>query len=146
MSASTSFANSLLKAILHNLAITGITLPAAAAGSLYVRLHTADPGAGGTQATNETTYAGYAGQAIVRTTGGWEVTDNAFENVADVVFPEATGAATNITHFSIGTAVSGAGVLLLRGKLTTPVPIAAGTEPRFKAGMMTGAVDTSAPA
>ena len=146
MSASTSFANSLLKAILHNLAIAGITLPAAAAGNLYIRLHTADPGAGGTQATNESTYAGYAGQPIVRTTSGWQVTDNAFSNVADIVFPEATGAATTITYFSIGTALSGAGVLLLRGKLTTPVPIAAGTEPRFKANMMTGLVDTSAPA
>lgn len=146
MSASTSFANSLLKAILHNIAITGITLPAASAGSLYIRLHTADPGASGTQATNETTYAGYAGQPLVRTTGAWDVVDNTFNNVADVVFPEATGAATSITHFSIGTALSGAGTLLLRGKLTTPVPIAAGTEPRFKAGLMTGLVDTSAPA
>ena len=146
MSASTSFANSLLKAILHNIAITDITLPAASAGNLYVRLHTADPGAGGTQATNETAYAGYAGQAIIRSAAGWTVTDNAFVNLADITFPESTAAATTITHFSIGTALSGAGSLLLRGKLTTPVPIAAGTEPRFKAGMMTGLVDTSAPA
>ena len=146
MSASTSFANSLLQAILHNVAITGITLPAASAGTLYVRLHTADPGAGGTQASNETTYAGYAGQPLVRTIAAWDVTGNAFDNTADVVFPEATASATTITHFSIGTALSGAGVLLLRGRLTTAVPIAAGTEPRFKAGMMTGLIDTSAPA
>lgn len=146
MSASTTFANSLIKAILHNLAIAGISLPAAAAGNLFARLHTGDPGAAGTQATNETAYPGYAGQPIIRSVAGWDVVDNTFDNVADVVFPESTGAATTITHFSIGTALSGAGVLLLRGKLATPVPIAAGTEPRFKAGMMTGAVDTSAPA
>ena len=46
-----------------------------AAGSpltnLYVSLHTADPGEGGSQTTNETAYTNYARQPVARTAGGW---------------------------------------------------------------------------
>lgn len=49
-------------------------LPAAATvGSLYVSLHTADPGVGGDQSTNEATYTSYARVAVARTTGGWTI-------------------------------------------------------------------------
>lgn len=49
-------------------------LPAAATvGSLYVSLHTADPGVAGDQSTNEATYTSYARVAVARTTGGWTI-------------------------------------------------------------------------
>lgn len=44
----------------------------AAAGNIYVSLHTADP-AGGNQTTNEATYTGYDRVAIVRGAGTWTV-------------------------------------------------------------------------
>ena len=44
-----------------------------AAGSLYVGLHTSDPGEAGTQATNEIAYTGYARQALTRTAGNFSV-------------------------------------------------------------------------
>lgn len=43
------------------------------AGSLYVSLHTADPGATGDQTTNEASYTSYARVAVARTSGGWTV-------------------------------------------------------------------------
>jgi len=45
----------------------------AAAGNVYVALHTADP-AGGNQSTSEATYTGYGNRiAVVRSAAGWTV-------------------------------------------------------------------------
>lgn len=46
-------------------------LPSATAGSLYIALHTADPGAGGDQTTSEATYTSYARVGVVRSGSGW---------------------------------------------------------------------------
>lgn len=43
------------------------------AGSLYVSLHTSDPGTTGDQTTNEATYTSYARVAVARTAGGWTI-------------------------------------------------------------------------
>ena len=40
------------------------------AGSLFVSLHTADPGETGTQSTSETSYTGYARVAVARSGAG----------------------------------------------------------------------------
>ena len=40
-------------------------------GSLYLALHTASPGIGNAQTTNEVAYTDYARKAVVRTTSGW---------------------------------------------------------------------------
>jgi hypothetical protein len=47
--------------------------PSATAGSLYVSLHTADPGAGGDQTTNECAYTSYARVAVARSNAGWNL-------------------------------------------------------------------------
>ena len=39
--------------------------------SLYVSLHTANPGATGNQTTSEAAYTSYARVAVARTSGGW---------------------------------------------------------------------------
>ena len=44
----------------------------AAAGNVYVSLHTADP-AGGDQTTSECTYTGYARVAVARSAAGWTI-------------------------------------------------------------------------
>lgn len=135
MSASNAFANDLLTAL----------LVAGDFGPTYIALHTADPGAAGTQATSELPYTGYARQLV--STADWTVAGATFENELAIEFPEVTGVTgtPSATHFTIGNAASGAGKVLLRGKLQNPLPISIGQEPRFKAGMMTGSVDTSAP-
>ena len=135
MSASNAFANDLLTAL----------LVAGDFGPTYIALHTADTGAAGTQATSELAYAGYARQLV--NPADWAVSGAGFENELAIEFPEVTGVTgtPSATHFTIGNAASGAGKVLLRGKLQNPLPISIGQEPRFKAGMMTGSVDTSAP-
>lgn len=135
MSASAAFANDLLTALL----VDGDY------GPTYIALHTADTGADGTQDSNEVSYTGYARQLV--DAGDWAVDGADFENAAPIEFPEVEGVSgtVTVTHFTIGNAASGAGKVLLRGKLTNPLPITVGQEPRFKAGLLTGSVDTSAP-
>lgn len=104
------------------------------ATSLYVSLHTADPGEGGTQATSEATYTSYARVAVIRTSAGWTVSGNVVTNAAAIVFPEATGGTNTITHFGVGVAISGATVLLYSGALTASLAVSNGIEPQFAIG------------
>lgn len=134
MSASTAFANDLLTALFKD----------GDFGATYIALHTADTGAAGTQSTSETAYTGYA--RVLVATADWSVSGADFSNSAAIEFPEVTGAAGDVlTHFTIGNGASGAGKVLLRGKLANPVTVAVGQELRFKAGDLTGSVSTAAP-
>jgi hypothetical protein len=91
------------------------------AGSLYVSLHTADPGEAGDQTTSETTYTSYARVAVARTSGGFTITANSVSPAATVSFAQGTGGSGTVTHFGIGTASSGAGVLLYSGTVSPNV-------------------------
>jgi len=106
----------------------------AAAGSFYISLHTADPTETGTQTTSEVAYTGYARVAVARTAGGWTRTVSTMSNTALVQFPQCTGGTATATHFGIGTDVSGAGNLLLKGALTSSLAISNGIQPQFAAG------------
>ena len=93
----------------------------AAAGVFYIGLHTADPGEAGDQTTNECAYTSYARQSVARSAAGFTVAGNNVSNAAAVTFPAATGATPEtVTHFSIGTDVSGAGNLLASGAISAP--------------------------
>lgn len=106
------------------------------AGSLYVSLHTADPGEAGTQSTNEIAYAAYARIAVARSGAGWVVTGNSVSPAADVTFADYdSGAGGTVTHFVVGTAPSGAGVLLYKGAVDPQIVIGSGvTAPRLTTG------------
>jgi hypothetical protein len=76
--AGNAFLSEILEHILNNEDIPLIgdasgLLQSAADGNLYLNLHTADPGAGGDQTTNEATYTGYARLAAVRDGTVWTV-------------------------------------------------------------------------
>lgn len=134
MSKSDTFENDLLKLIFNavtipNLAINATSGPLA---SLYVALHTADPGESGDQTTSEAAYSGYQRVAVARDTGGWTVTGNSVSPVANIDFPESAGAGATITHWSIGVATSGASKILYSGTVTPNIAIAAGVAPRIK--------------
>lgn len=149
MSAATdTLENQLLLLLFNNAALAGLGdtagLPgSAAAGSLYVSLHTADPGEAGAQNTTEATYTGYARVAVARSGAGWTITGNAFANAATVQFPSATAGNNALTHIGIGTAATGPGKLLWRGAFTSPtsITVTAGIAPKFDAGTITGTVD-----
>ena len=103
------------------------------AGSLYVSLHTADPGEAGDQTTSEAAYTGYARIAGARSSAFWTVTTNSVSPVANIDFGECTASAGSpITHFGVGTASSGAGVLLMSGTVTPNITMAVGVIPRIK--------------
>lgn len=93
------------------------------AGSLYWSLHTADPGEAGDQSTNETTYTSYARQAGARSGAGFTVTGNSVSPASNVNFPVSTGGTPTITHFGIGTASSGVGILLYSGTVTPNIVV-----------------------
>ncbi len=94
---------------------------------LWVALHSADPAAGGSQNTSETTYASYLRVLTDRTTAatGWTVSGNspatAFP-LSSITFAQATTSATSlITHFSVGSSSSGAGTLWYAGPVTANI-------------------------
>lgn len=87
-------------------------------GSFYVSLHTASPGVGGSQNTSEATYTPYARQAIARSAAGFTVAGVQVTNAAIVYFPTCTSGSDTITHWGIGTDLTGAGNLLRYGPIS----------------------------
>ena len=78
---SSSWENALLLLLFNNTNAANIgdstgLRGSSSAGSLFVSLHTADPGPSGDQTTNEITYSSYARVAVARSGSGWTVTAN----------------------------------------------------------------------
>lgn len=127
-----------------NIGNAGGLLGSTVAGSFYVSLHTADPGEAGTQATSEVVYTGYARVAVARSTAGWTVNGFAnglsggynVTNAAAINFGANTVGTPTITYFGIGTAASGAGILLLSGILDNAQVLAVSSVPAFGIGAL----------
>ena len=132
MGKSTTTNNDLLKLIFNATAIANIADNAATAPltSLFIALHTADPGAAGTQATSEITYTSYARVAVARTMGGWTASSaSSTSPVAAITFPAGTGGTGTATFFSIGVAVSGATKILYSGAISPSIVTGNGIAP-----------------
>lgn len=104
--------------------------------NLYLALHTADPGEGGNQSTNEATYTGYQRVAVAKDATGWDITDNQASNAALIQFPQCTGGSETITHVSIGTAATGTGQILYSGALNAPLNVSNLIQPQFAVGAL----------
>lgn len=98
---------------------TGL-LKSTTAQSLYVALHTANPGAAGSQGTSEVTWSGgtpYARVAVARTTGGWTVTtgaSNQVTNAGTITFAQKQDpGSVTVKFWSVGTGATA-------GATTTP--------------------------
>ena len=139
MPKSTSASNSILALIFNattwaDIAENDTSSPAT---NLYLSLHTADPGVGGSQTTNETSYTNYARIAIARTTGGWDApSGGATANAALAQFAQCGASGATLTHVAIGTGSSGAGLVLYAGALTSSLAVANGIQPQFAAGAL----------
>lgn len=136
MSKSNTWETGLLELLFNNSAFAGVgdasgLQPSGAAGSLYVSLHTADPGEAGDQTTSEIAYTSYARVAVARSGAGWVVTDDSVSPAAAIDFPAGTGGSGTATHFGIGTASSGAGKLLYSGAITPNIACGDGVTPRL---------------
>ena len=105
--------------------------------NLYVSLHTADPTAAGDQTSNEAAYSGYMRVAVARTTGGWSISSETISNVAAITFPISTSGPESETYVGVGTASTGAGVLLWAGPLTSTLVVNNGITPAFAIGALT---------
>lgn len=142
MSKGNTFENDLLQLIFNNVDIADIgdasgLQNSATAGSLYVALHTADPGEGGNATTSESAYGSYARQAVARTAGGWTVSGNQASNAALIQFPECSSGSETITHVSITTASSGTSKILYSGSLSASRSVSTGIQPQFAIGALT---------
>ena len=136
MSKSDAFEQALLDLIFLNTDIANIGDAAglqnsAAAGSLYVALHTADPGEAGTQSTSEIAYTGYARVAVARSGVGWTRTGNSISPAANIDFGACTAGSGTATHFSVGALSSGAGLILYKGAISPTIAVSSGVTPRL---------------
>ena len=133
---SNTLANSILGLLFNGTAVTGIAMNTTTSPitNLYVSLHTASPGAAGTQTTNEAAYGGYARVAVARTSGGWTVSGLNVSPTATIIFPTATSGTETETYVGIGTASSGAGVLLYFGAVSPTIPVVTGGIPELNTG------------
>jgi len=104
------------------------------AGSLYLSLHTADPGEAGTQATSEIGYTSYVRKAVARSGAGFTVSGNSVVLAADQDFVAGTGGSGTATHFGVGTDASGTGKLLYKGAITPNIVCGNGVTPRLTTG------------
>lgn len=105
--------------------------------NLYLALHTADPGAAGSQTTSEATYTSYARVTVARDATGWDVVGQAASNDDLLQFPQCTGGSNVITHVSIGTALSGAGQIIASGALNASLTVSNLIQPQFAANTLT---------
>lgn len=136
MSKGNTFENDLLKLFFNGTAIANLADNAASSPftSLYLALHTADPGEGGDQTTSEISFTGYARRAVTRDNTGFTVSAAVVSLAADATFGPCTAGSGVATHFSIGTASSGGGKILYSGTITPNLTIANGTTAVLSAG------------
>jgi hypothetical protein len=144
MSKSDTWESDLLKLVFNNTTagkigdVTGL-VGSTGAGSLYISLHTSDPGETGSQNTNETVYTNYQRVAVARTTGGWTVSATSptqVANAAIVTFAQCGVTGATLTYMGIGTDSSGAGKLLYSGILTSPLTVSNNITPSFAIGAL----------
>lgn len=127
----------LLKLLLNNTTWAGVgdttgIVGSGAAGSLFMGLYTASPGAGGDQTTNEISYTGYARVAVARTAGGWTVSGNPATLTSTISWPQMTGGTGGTATFvGFGKASSGAGELILFGAVSPTIAVSTGVTPQL---------------
>jgi hypothetical protein len=103
----------------------------------YVSLHTASPGTGNNQTTNETAYTDYARQAVARSTGWDAASGGATANAATVSFPQCGVTGATLTDVAIGTTLASAGTVWHYGSLNSSLAVSNGITPQFAAGALT---------
>jgi len=137
MSKSNSLENSILKLLFQAVAIPDLAEndTSSPKTALWFSLHT---GTGPTEAGDQTTaevatsaYGGYTRKSIARTATGFTVTNNSVSPAANLDFPSCTSGTATITYGGIGTASSGAGVLMYKGAITPSISVSAGVIPRL---------------
>jgi hypothetical protein len=110
-----------------------------AATDLDIHLHTADPGEGGTSATNEATYTGYALVTVSRAGTAWTTSGPTTTNDSLIQFPQCTAGSNTITHISITPNAST--TILFSGALSSSLAVSAGIQPQVAASALSVTLD-----
>lgn len=134
MGKSNTASNSILNLIFQTTTWTNIAENASSGPltSLYIALHTANPGATGNQSTSEAAYTSYARVAVVRTSSGWTTSSaESTSPVAAISFPTATGGSETETYFSIGVASTGATAIIYSGPISPTIVVSNGVLPQL---------------
>jgi hypothetical protein len=131
MSKSNAFENDLMQFTFNNVSVGGVGT------TLYLALHTGDPGEAGDQLTNECAYTSYARIPIARSGSGFTVAGNTAQNAVECLFPTCTGGSETATHLSIGVNASGASKILYKGALSSTLAISNNIAPRFAINAIT---------
>lgn len=129
----TAFDTALLQLIFEGTSITNLAqnISSSPATNLYLSLHTASPGVGGNQTTNEAAYTSYARVAVARTSSGWSIASGVATLLANTSFPTATGGSETETYWGIGLASSGSGTLLYFGPISPSIVVSASVTPEL---------------
>lgn len=138
MGASNELAAALLDSVFFDTAV-----PYDADSSITIALHTAAPGAGGTQSTSEAAYTGYARQTVGRDAAGWTRTGQTVTNDNAIVFPEASSGPETITHWSVGRGSGGSHKIHFSGALDESIVINNNITPEIPAGQISITIGTS---
>jgi hypothetical protein len=129
---STTYSGQLLGLLFNATTIANVAINATSGPltNLFIALHTADPTASGTQASNEVSYTPYARVSVARSAGGWTVTGASVSPVSNIVFPTPTGSPSGVaTFWSVGSASSGATTFFYAGPITPSITLTAGIPP-----------------
>lgn len=131
MAKGNTWSSNLLKLLFQAVPIANIADNAASSPltNLYLSLHTANPGASGSQTTSEAAYTSYTRVGVVRSSAGWTIVSQTISPNANITFPAATGGSETETFMGIGTALSGAGTLLYSGALSPTITVVTGVTP-----------------
>ena len=134
-----SFSNTVETAVLNQVFV-GTALSWNGNANLWIALHTADPGETGTAVTSEATYGSYARIALARATD-FSVVGNQVSNANLEQFAQCSSGSNTITHASIVDTSSGAGNIIVRATLNTPIPVSTGIQPQFAANGLSFTLD-----
>jgi hypothetical protein len=122
-----TWATDLNKLVMNATTHAALASAAGTATNLFVSLHTADPG---TTGANETVYGGYGRATVARTSGGWTCSGFTVVPAANIDFAQCSSLTATITHFGVGTLVSG-GEFLFGGTVSPNISVSTGVTPRL---------------
>jgi len=116
--------------------VGGNDMPSAPS-SIYVALHTDNPTNSGDE--NEVTASGYS--RIQTDTVDWNIENNEFENLDDILFDEAEEDWGEVSHFSLWDGSTSSDNALVQSELERTRDIQIGDAPVFRDGTINGSVN-----
>lgn len=138
MSKGDIYENDLMKLIFNSAAIANLADNAAASPltALWVGLASGDPGEAGSATASEVGYTNYARVGVVRTTGGWTVSNSSAMNAATVTFPQCGATSASATFATLVLSATGNAKVLYSGALSAGLSITNGITPNFAASAL----------